>query len=65
VYDIKTSVNSKKEDKDLFLNYESDYKKKESKVIDTIHKLKEIADIKKLTKTNKLFVASIIMATVL
>jgi hypothetical protein len=60
-----SGVNTKKEDKDLFLNYESDYKKKESKVIDTIHKLKEIADLKKLTKTNKVFVVSIIMATVL
>lgn len=65
VCDIKSSVNTQKEDKDLFSNYESDYKKKESKVIDTIHKLKEIADIKKLTKTNKVFVVSIIMATVL
>ena len=64
-YEQSSSVNTKKEDKDLFLNYESDYKKKESKVIETIHKLKEIADLKKLTKTNKVFVASIIMATVL
>lgn len=49
---------------DLFSNYESDYKKKESRVIETIHKLKKLADIKKLTKTNKIFVVSIIMATI-
>lgn len=62
----KTETNtSEKEEKDLFLNYESDYKKKESRVIETIHKLKKIADIKKLTKTNKIFVISIVMATVL
>jgi hypothetical protein len=62
----KTEANtSEKEEKDLFLNYESDYKKKESRVIETIHKLKKIADIKKLTKTNKIFVISIVMATVL
>lgn len=61
---VTSAVNTKKEDKDLFSNYESDYKKKESKVIDTIHKLKELADLKKLTKTNKVFVVSIIMATV-
>ena len=37
-----------KVDKDLFLNYESDFKKKESKVIETIHKLKEIFNNKQL-----------------
>ncbi len=65
VCDINLWVNSKKVDNDLFLNYQSDYKKKESIVIDTIHKLKKLADIKKLTKTNKVFVVSIIMVTVL
>lgn len=56
---------SEHEKNDVFLNYESDYKKKESRIIETIHSLKKIADLKKLTKTNKIFVVSIIMITVL
>ena len=62
---VSNKITSKKEEKNLFLNYEGDYKKKESKIIDTIHKLKKLADVKKLTKTNKIFVVSIMMATVL
>ena len=64
VCSIETHNQNKAQNEDLFSNYESDYKKKESRVIETIHKLKKLADIKKLTKTNKIFVVSIIMATV-
>lgn len=66
----KLSENEKKdvyedENAEVFTNYESDFKKKESKVLEWIQKLKEIANIKKMSKTNKIFVFSIIGLTVI
>ena len=65
ISNIEKYNNAQSKKQDLFLNYESDYKKKESVIIDTLQKLKKVADLKKMTKTNKVFVVSIIMTTVL
>lgn len=49
---------------EVFHNYESEYKKKEWNILEWIEKIKEIANIKKLSKTNKIFLASIIWITI-
>ncbi len=49
---------------EVFHNYESEYKKKEWNILEWIEKIKNIANIKKLSKTNKIFLASIIWITI-
>lgn len=48
---------------EVFHNYESEYKKKQGHILDSIEKIKEIANIKKLSKTNKIFIGSIVGLT--
>ncbi len=49
---------------EVFHNYESEYKKKEWNILEWIEKIKKIANIKKLSKTNKIFLASIVWITI-
>lgn len=62
---IKNHSKAKVDNWDVFGNYESEYKKKESNILSSIKKLTKIADLKKLTKTNKVFVWWIITATII
>jgi hypothetical protein len=61
---IKSHSKTEPDNLDVFSNYESDYKKKETTILGAVKELTKIANLKKLTKTNKVFVWWIIAATV-
>jgi len=62
---IDTTKNMENNSWEVFHNYESEFKKKETSVLDSIAKIKAIAQLKKLSKTNKIFLASIIWVTII
>ncbi|MCP4523432.1 MAG: hypothetical protein GY828_04370 [Candidatus Gracilibacteria bacterium] len=49
---------------DLFGNYQSEFEKKESKVLETLRNLKKITDIKNMKKTNKIFLSGITLLAI-
>lgn len=57
--------NPKANPNEVFHNYESEFKKKQGHILESIDKIKEIANIKKLSKINKIFITSIIGLTVI
>lgn len=60
---VQDNQNPKANPNEVFHNYESEYKQKQWHILDSIEKIKEIANIKKMSKTNKVFVTSIVWLT--
>lgn len=62
---IKNHTTEQIKNWNVFNNYESDFKRKEASILNAIKRLTKIANLKKLTKTNKIFVSWIIITTIL
>lgn len=61
---VHENIDKKNHNQEVFSNYESDYKKEEGNVLEWIQKLKKIANIKKMSKINKIFISSLVVVSI-